>query len=361
MSQQRPQKIMVTGAAGFIGAALVEKLLAQGHQVLGLDNFFPYYDINLKHARLQHVAPRQNHKPVETRAADGAPRNFTSGAFEFQHIDIADTKAFDNCYQQFKPDRVLHMAAQAGVRYSIDHPHVYAESNLKGFLNILEATRQHGTKHLVYASSSSVYGANTLMPYSVHHSADHPISLYAATKKANEVMAHAYSHLYQMPTTGLRFFTVYGPWGRPDMAVFSFTKKILQDETIAVFNNGHHRRDFTYVDDIVEGVLRVLWSAPGPNLVWSGNSPDPATARAPYRLYNIGNHQPVLLSDFIATLEKIIGKKAHLEMKPMQPGDVPDTYADVSDLQRDFDFAPKTTLEQGLTSFYNWYKEFYKA
>lgn len=334
------RKILVTGAAGFIGAALCERLLNEGHQVLGLDNFYPFYDVNLKHARL---ARFKDHK-----------------SFKFQELDIADTAKLDELYKSFKPERVLHMAAQAGVRYSIDHPHVYAESNLKGFLNILECARQHGTQHLVYASSSSVYGANTLMPYSVHSPTEHPISLYAATKKANEMMAHAYAHLFKMPATGLRFFTVYGPWGRPDMAVFSFTQKILKGETIAVFNNGHHRRDFTYVGDIVEGVLRVLWTAPGANLVWSGNSPDPATARAPYKLYNIGNHRPVLLSDFISTLEKVMGKKANLEMKPLQPGDVPDTFADVSDLQRDFQFAPKTTLEEGLTRFYRWYKEFYK-
>ncbi len=344
MSQNTSQKILVTGAAGFIGAALTQKLLAQGHSVLGIDNFFPYYDVNLKHARLKHI-----------RDLD------LPGRLTFEDINIADTEALLSAYRDFKPDRVLHMAAQAGVRYSLENPHVYVESNLKGFLNILEACRQLGTAHLVYASSSSVYGANTLMPYSVHHPTEHPISLYAASKKANELMAHSYSHLYQLPATGLRFFTVYGPWGRPDMAVFSFTEKILKGETIQVFNNGHHRRDFTFVDDIVEGVLRVLWQAPSPNLVWSGNSPDPATAKAPYRIYNIGNHKPVLLSDFIATLEKVIGKKAKLEMKPMQPGDVPDTYADVGDLQRDFEFAPNTSLETGLTAFWNWYKVFYKV
>lgn len=337
------KRILVTGAAGFIGAALTEKLLDQGLDVLGIDNFFPYYDVNLKHGRLKHI--RELNLP---------------GQLEFKELNIADTEAFQKSYESFKPDRVLHMAAQAGVRYSLENPQVYVESNLKGFLNVLEACRQHGTEHLVYASSSSVYGANTLMPYSVHHSTEHPISLYAASKKANELMAHSYSHLYMIPTTGLRFFTVYGPWGRPDMAVFSFTQKILKGETIQVFNNGHHRRDFTYVDDIVEGVLRVLARAPGANLVWSGNSPDPATAKSPYRIYNIGNHHPVLLSDFIATLEKVIGKKAKLEMKPLQPGDVPDTFADVSDLQRDFEFSPNTTLETGLTNFWNWYRTYYK-
>lgn len=338
------QRILVTGAAGFIGAALTEKLLAQGIDVLGIDNFFPYYDVNLKHGRLKHIRDLK-----------------LPGRLNFEELNIADTEAFIKAYQAFQPDRVLHMAAQAGVRYSLENPQVYVESNLKGFLNILEACRKFGTEHLVYASSSSVYGANTLMPYSVHHSTEHPISLYAASKKANELMAHSYSHLYMIPTTGLRFFTVYGPWGRPDMAVFSFTQKILKGETIQVFNNGHHRRDFTYVDDIVEGVLRVLARAPSPNLVWSGNSPDPATAKSPYRIYNIGNHRPILLSDFIATLEEVIGKKAKLEMKPLQPGDVPDTFADVSDLQRDFEFSPNTTLEAGLTNFWNWYRAYYKV
>ncbi len=339
-SLKAPQKILVTGAAGFIGAGLCKKLLEQGHQVLGVDNFFPYYDVNLKHARLKQFTEHKN--------------------FSFKEIDIADTAAFDGLYKEFKPARTLHMAAQAGVRYSIDHPFVYAESNLKGFLNVLEACRNHGTEHLVYASSSSVYGANTLMPYSVHSPTEHPISLYAATKKANELMAHSYSHLFKLPATGLRFFTVYGPWGRPDMAVFSFTQKLLKGETIQVFNNGHHRRDFTFIDDIVEGVLRVLTRAPSPNLIWSGNSPDPASAKAPYRIYNIGNHQPVLLSDFISTLEKVTGCQAKLEMKPMQPGDVPDTYADVLDLKRDFEFEPNTSLEAGLTKFFAWYKTYYK-
>lgn len=335
------QKILVTGAAGFIGAALTARLLKEGYTVLGIDNFFPYYDVNLKRARLAHsLSGFEDH-------------------FQFHEIDIADTEAVSRVYREFRPDRVLHMAAQAGVRYSLENPHVYAESNLKGFLNIIEACRQYGTQHLVFASSSSVYGANTLMPYSVHNSTEHPISLYAATKKANELMAHSYSHLYSIPTTGLRFFTVYGPWGRPDMAVFSFTKKILNGEVISVFNNGHHRRDFTYIDDIIEGVLRILWSSPQPNMAWSGSAPDPATANAPYRLYNIGNHQPVLLSDFISTLERVIGRPAKLEMKPMQPGDVPDTYADVSDLKRDFDFQPNTSIEDGLTRFWTWYKDFY--
>ena len=336
------QKILVTGAAGFIGAALTKNLLAQGHTVLGIDNLNTYYDPALKHARLEDIRARK-------------------GRFEFLELDIADTKAFNDAYKSFAPEKTLHMAAQAGVRYSMDNPQAYVESNLKGFVNLLEACRNHGTKHLVYASSSSVYGANTLMPYSVHHPTEHPISLYAATKKSNEMLAHSYSHLYKVPTTGLRFFTVYGPWGRPDMAVYSFTKKIVQGEKISFLNNGHHRRDFTFIDDIVDGVLRVLSRPPMPNLVWSGNSPDPASSQAPYRIYNVGNHQPVLLSDFIRTLEKVTGRQANLEMKPIQPGDVPDTFADVSDLKRDFDFQPQTTLEYGLTQFFNWYAKFHLA
>jgi UDP-glucuronate 4-epimerase len=335
------QRILVTGAAGFIGAGLCKRLLEQGYEVLGVDNFYPYYDVSLKHARLKQFADHKN--------------------FKFSELDIADTQKFDDIYKQFKPNRTLHMAAQAGVRYSIDHPYVYNESNLKGFLNILESARNHGTEHLVFASSSSVYGANTAMPYSEHRSTEHPISLYAATKKANELMAHSYAHLFKLPTTGLRFFTVYGPWGRPDMAVFSFTQKLLKGETIQVFNNGHHRRDFTYIDDIVEGVLRVLARAPQANKDWSGEKPDPATARAPYRIYNIGNHQPVLLSDFIHILEKVTGTTAKLEMKGLQPGDVPDTFADVDDLKKDFDFHPDTTIEAGLTKFFEWYKAYYKV
>ncbi len=328
---------MVTGAAGFIGAALAAKLLARGDDVLGVDNLNSYYDVNLKRARLKNLSPK----------------------FNFRELDIADRSAFISLYAEFKPQRVLHMAAQAGVRYSLEQPHTYIDSNVTGFLNVLEACRHLGTDHLVYASSSSVYGANTQMPYSVRHSTEHPVSLYAATKKANEMMAHAYSHLFALPTTGLRFFTVYGPWGRPDMAAFSFTKKILSGEPIPVFNNGHHRRDFTYIDDIVEGVLLTLDRPAKANPSWSPLAPDPATANAPYRIYNIGNHQPILLSDFIATLEKVIGKKANLEMKPMQPGDVPDTFADVGDLVLDTGFAPNTSLEHGLTQFFKWYKDFY--
>lgn len=329
----------MTGSAGFIGAALTARLLNEGHQVLGLDNFNSYYDPSLKKARLRNIGARPNFRQLE--------------------LDIADSVSFDKAYREFKPERVLHMAAQAGVQYSLENPQSYVDSNVKGFLNVLEACRTHGTDHLIYASSSSVYGANTLMPFSEHQSTEHPVSLYAATKKAGEMMAHVYSHLHQLPTTGLRFFTVYGPWGRPDMAVYKFTNKILNGETIYLNNHGHHRRDFTYIDDIVEGVSRVASNRPKANPAWSSTSPDPATSPAPYRIYNIGNHQPIQLSDFIATLEEVIGKKAKIELRALQPGDVPDTFADVSDLKRDLEFQPHTNLIEGLTKFYSWYQSFH--
>ncbi len=335
-----PMKILVTGSAGFIGAALCKRLLKEGHTVLGMDSFNSYYDPRLKRARLADLGDHLNFRQLD--------------------LDISDSEAFMDAYVQFRPQRVLHMAAQAGVRHSLDQPHSFVDSNIKGFLNVLEACRHHGTDHLVYASSSSVYGANTLMPYSEHSPTEHPVSLYAATKKAGEMMAHAYAHMYAIPTTGLRFFTVYGPWGRPDMAVFGFTRRILAGEPIQVNNHGHHRRDFTYIDDIVEGVVRVLMRRPHANLVWSGNSPDPASSRAAYRIYNIGNHAPVLLTDFISTLEEVIGKRAILEMRPMQKGDVPDTFADVGDLRRDFDFEPTTTLKDGLKRFYDWYRDYHR-
>ena len=332
-------RILVTGAAGFIGAATCRRLLDDGHDVLGLDNLNAYYDPSLKEARLARL---------------------TDARFRFERLDVADTDHFTKAYRAFRPERVVHLAAQAGVRYSLDNPHAYVDANVKGFLNVLEAVRHEKAAHLVFASSSSVYGANTAMPFRASTPTEHPVSLYAATKKANEMMAHAYAHLYRMPVTGLRFFTVYGPWGRPDMAVFSFTKKILAGETIQVFNNGHHRRDFTYVDDIVEGVVRVAYGTAAPDPSWSGDAPDPARSHAPYRIYNIGNHQPVLLSDFIATLEDVIGRKARLEMKEMQPGDVPDTFADVDDLRRDFGVEPRTALRDGLTQFYAWYQSYFQ-
>lgn len=333
-------KILVTGSAGFIGAALTLRLLERGDEVIGVDNLNDYYDVTLKRARLARFADH----PRYTDAC----------------ADLQDRSAITQLFAQHRPQRVVNLAAQAGVRYSLQNPHAYIESNIVGFMNILEGCRYHGVEHLVYASSSSVYGANTQMPFSVHHNVDHPLSLYATSKKANELMAHTYSHLYQLPTTGLRFFTVYGPWGRPDMALFIFTKKILAGEPIDVFNHGKHKRDFTYIDDIVEGVVRVLDKIPEPDPDWSGEAPDPASSLAPYRLYNIGHNQPVELMHFIATLEKNLGKKAKLNMLPLQAGDVPATYADVDDLIRDVGYKPTTSIEKGVARFVEWYKSYYK-
>jgi UDP-glucuronate 4-epimerase len=334
-------KIIITGAAGFIGSALALRLLERGDSVVGIDNHNNYYDPALKEARLARHANHPNYTHLR--------------------IDIADRKAMEDCFATHKPDRVVNLAAQAGVRYSIENPLAYIDSNLVGFGHILEGCRHHGIEHLVYASSSSVYGANTTMPFSVHHNVDHPLSLYAASKKANELMAHTYSHLYQLPTTGLRFFTVYGPWGRPDMALFKFTKAILAGQKIPVFNYGKHRRDFTYIDDIVEGVIRVLDKPAQPNPDWSGDQPDSATSRAPWRVYNIGNNNPVELMDYIAALEKALGQKAEMEMLPLQPGDVPDTYADVADLVREFGYKPATPVEQGVANFVDWYRNYFKG
>lgn len=334
------RKILVTGVAGFIGFHLAKKLIAQGDYVIGLDNMNDYYDVNLKHARLDQLLKHEN-------------------AFEFHKIDLADNQSIQELFETTKPEIVVNLAAQAGVRYSLKNPHAYAQSNVVGFLNILEGCRHHNVKHLVYASSSSVYGANTTMPFSVHHNVDHPLSLYAATKKANELMAHTYSHLYGLPTTGLRFFTVYGPWGRPDMALFIFTKAIFEGRPIQLFNNGNMERDFTYIDDIIEGVARVIDNIPEGNPNWSGDHPDPATSRAPYRIYNIGNNNPVKLMYFVEVLEKAIGRKAIKEMLPMQPGDVPATYADVDALVQDVGFKPATPIEVGIERFVQWYREFY--
>ncbi|MCX8087106.1 MAG: NAD-dependent epimerase [Rhodocyclaceae bacterium] len=334
-------KVLVTGAAGFIGSALTLRLLARGDTVIGIDNHNDYYDPSLKEARLARHANHPNYTHLR--------------------IDLADRRAIEECFATYKPQRVVNLAAQAGVRYSIENPLAYVESNLVGFAHLLEGCRHHGVEHLVYASSSSVYGANTAMPFSVHHNVDHPLSLYAASKKANELMAHTYSHLYQLPTTGLRFFTVYGPWGRPDMALFKFTKAILAGEKIPVFNYGKHRRDFTYIDDIVEGVIRVLDRPATPNPAWSGDHPDPGTSRAPWRVYNIGNNRPVELLDYIAALEKALGKQAEMELLPLQAGDVPDTYADVTDLVEEFDYRPNTPVETGVANFVAWYREFYKV
>ncbi|HVY69570.1 MAG TPA: NAD-dependent epimerase [Verrucomicrobiae bacterium] len=332
-------KYLVTGAAGFIGYHLARRLLDRGDEVIGLDNINDYYDVRLKHARLA---------GLEGRAG-----------FEFLKLDLADRAGMEECFAKHQPERVVHLAAQAGVRYSLTNPRAYVDSNLVGFVNILEGCRHHEVRHLVYASSSSVYGANTQMPFSIHHNVDHPVSLYAATKKANELMAHCYSHLYQIPTTGLRFFTVYGPWGRPDMALFLFTKAILEGRPIDVFNEGKMQRDFTYVDDIIEGVVRTADHVAAPNPAWSGTDPDPGTSKAPYRIYNIGGSQPVELMRLIQVLETALGKKAECRMLPMQPGDVPATYADVADLESDVGFKPRTAIEEGVGAFVRWYREFY--
>lgn len=334
-------KILVTGAAGFIGAALSLRLLERGDEIIGLDNLNDYYDVRLKEARLARLTAE--------------PR------FCFIKLDVADRGGMAQLFASHRPQRVAHLAAQAGVRYSLSHPYAYVESNLVGFINVLEGCRHYGVEHLVYASSSSVYGANTRMPFSVHDNVDHPLSLYAATKKANELMAHTYSHLYRLPTTGLRFFTVYGPWGRPDMSLFSFMRRILEDKPIDVFNYGNHRRDFTYIDDVVEGVIRVVDTVAEPNPNWSGESPDPATSTAPYRLYNLGNHNPVHLLRFIEVLEDCLGKKAKRNLLPLQPGDVPDTYADVEDLVASVDYCPSTPIEVGIARFVDWYKEYYQG
>ena len=332
-------KILVTGAAGFIGYHVARYLCRRGDSVVGIDNLNDYYDPDLKLARLEHLK--------------------SLSSFSFQKIDIADRPAMDELFATEGFDRVVHLAAQAGVRYSLENPHAYIDANLVGFCNILEGCRHHQVQHLVYASSSSVYGANTVMPFSVHHNVDHPVSLYAATKKANELMAHTYSHLYRLPTTGLRFFTVYGPWGRPDMAMFLFTKAISEGRPIQVFNQGKMQRDFTYIDDIVEGVVRVLDQPAEPNPGWSSNQPDSATSSAPYRLYNIGNNNPVELMALIETIEKALGKTAEKELLPIQPGDVPATYADVDALVQDVGFKPETSIEAGVGRFVEWYQGYY--
>ncbi|KAF1723328.1 capsular biosynthesis protein CpsI [Pseudoxanthomonas mexicana] len=332
-------RVLVTGAAGFIGSHLSERLLARGDEVLGYDNLNAYYDPALKEARLARLMPQ-----------DG---------FSFVRASLEDRAALEAAFDDFKPQRVVNLAAQAGVRYSLENPHAYIDSNIVGFLNILEACRHRGIEHLVYASSSSVYGANRKLPFAVEDSVDHPVSLYAASKKANELMAHTYSHLFGLPTTGLRFFTVYGPWGRPDMALFLFTKKILAGEPIDVFNHGHHTRDFTYVDDIVEGVIRTLDRVPGPDPAYDPLAPTPASSLAPYRVYNIGNHQPVQLLRYIEVLEDCLGRKAERRLLPMQPGAVPDTEADVEARRRDTGYSPATPIETGVRRFVEWYRAFY--
>ena len=334
-------KILVTGAAGFIGAFTSKKLVEMGHEVIGVDNLNDYYDVALKHGRLGWLEP-------------------LSG-FQFQQLELADRDAVAALFNEHKFDRVIHLAAQAGVRYSITNPHAYVDSNLIGFVNVMEGCRHHGVEHFVYASSSSVYGLNTHLPYSTGDRVDHPVSLYAATKKSNELMAHTYAHLYRLPTTGLRFFTVYGPWGRPDMAYFSFTKAILEGKTINVFNHGKMQRDFTYIDDIVEGVVRIAMKAPEPVENWTPESGDCSRSSAPYKIYNIGNHNSVELGTFIETIEGALGVEADKNYMEMQPGDVLATYANVDDLAADVDFAPNTPLADGIGTFVDWYKDFYKV
>jgi UDP-glucuronate 4-epimerase len=334
-------KILVTGAAGFIGYYTSKQLLERGDTVVGLDNFNDYYDVSLKEARASRLADYDN--------------------FKMARINLQDRDAVEKLFAAENFEKVVHLAAQAGVRYSIENPHSYIESNILGTLHILEGCRHNKVAHLVYASSSSVYGANTTMPFSIHQNVDHPLALYGATKKANELMAHTYSNLYELPTTGLRFFTVYGPFGRPDMALFMFTRNIIAGEPIDVFNYGKHRRDFTYVDDIVEGVVRTMDHTAEPNADWDAAKPDPGTSSAPYRIYNIGNQQPVELMHYIEVLENCLGRKAEKNMLPLQPGDVPDTYADTEALVKDVDYQPNTTVEVGIKNFVDWYVEYYNV
>ncbi len=331
--------ILITGAGGFIGFHLSKRLLEDGFEVVGMDNLNDYYEVGLKESRLDLLQEYQG--------------------FTFVQASLEEREAVEKLFSEYTFSRVIHLAAQAGVRYSIENPHVYINSNVVGFLNVLEGCRHHQIKHLIFASSSSVYGANRTKPFSVHHNVDHPVSLYAATKKANELMAHTYSSLYGLPVTGLRFFTVYGPWGRPDMAYFSFTRAILEEKPIKVFNYGKMKRDFTYIDDIVEGIVRLIDLVPGPDPQWDGERPDPGRSYAPYRIYNIGNNQPVELMYFIRLLEQALGKEAKKELLPMQPGDVLETFADIDDLEREVGFRPGTSIEEGIGKFVNWYKKYY--
>ncbi len=335
--------VLVSGAAGFIGFHVSQYLINRGDRVVGLDNLNDYYDVSLKQARLQQLA-----------------NNTNAQLFKFIKLDLADTSAMEQLFKDEQFDRVVNLAAQAGVRYSIENPRAYIDSNIVGFLNILEGCRHNKVEHLVYASSSSVYGANETMPFSEHDNVDHPLSLYAASKKSNELMAHTYSHLYSLPTTGLRFFTVYGPWGRPDMALFLFTKAILEGKPIDVFNYGKHRRDFTYIDDIVEGVVRTLDRTAESNPQWNGLSPDPATSKAPWRVFNIGNQEPVELLEYIGCIEKELGRKAQMNLLPLQPGDVPDTASSVESLVRWVDYQPMTKVDQGIARFVRWYQQYFK-
>ena len=333
-------RVLVTGTAGFIGSHVAIRLLERGDKVIGFDNLSDYYDVGIKKARLARFADHPNYTHIQA--------------------DLADRASVEAVFATHQPQRVVHLAAQAGVRYAAQNPHVYVSSNVTGFLHVLEGCRHHGVEHLVFASTSSVYGANTRMPFSEHQSTEHPLTLYAATKKANEMMAHSYAHLYGIPSSGLRFFTVYGPWGRPDMALFLFTKAILAGEPIKVFNHGRHKRSFTYIDDIVEGVIRTLDVIPTANPDWQGAAPDPASSNVPYRIYNIGNEQPVELLRYIEVLEDCLGSKANMEMLPLQAGDVPDTEADVSELIRAVDYRPKVSVEEGVRNFVEWYRGYYR-
>lgn len=349
------QKILITGTAGFIGFHLTKKIIETGHEITGLDIVNDYYDINLKFGRLNELGIDHNNVRYGQEAQSTRSDNLC-----FYKISLEDKVAVNELFEEKKFDIVINLAAQAGVRYSLENPHSYIESNILGFLNILEASRHHKVGHLVYASSSSVYGLNDEMPFSTHHSVNHPISLYAASKKSNEMMAHSYSSLFDLPTTGLRFFTVYGPWGRPDMALFLFTSAILEDRPIDIFNMGNMLRDFTYVDDIVNGIIKVKDKIPKSNPKWNGKNPDPAISKAPFQLYNIGNNKPVKLMDFIEALEEVLGKKAIKNLMPMQLGDVPATYADVSGLVNDFGYKPDTDYHEGIRRFVEWYKGFYR-
>jgi UDP-glucuronate 4-epimerase len=340
-SHPEDRPILVTGTAGFIGFHVARILLEQGQQVVGLDNMSDYYDVSLKKARLAQLQSSPGYRHV--------------------HADLVDRSAVEDVFSDYRPERVVHLAAQAGVRYAATNPHVYTASNVTGFLHVLEGCRQHPVKHLVFASTSSVYGANTHMPFSEHRSTEHPLTLYAATKKANEMMAHSYAHLYGIPCTGLRFFTVYGPWGRPDMALFLFTRAIMSDQPIQVFNHGHHKRSFTYIDDVAAGVVRLLDHPAGVDPAWQSDKPDPASSNVPYRLFNIGNEQPVALLRYIEVLEDCLGRKATMEMLPLQPGDVPDTEADVSDLHALTGYRPEVSVEEGVAQFVDWYRDYYQC
>ena len=333
--------ILITGVAGFIGSQLAKKILKHGIDIIGIDNLNEYYDVNLKKSRLQQLETNSN--------------------FQFIKLDLADRSGMAELFNRYKFNQVVNLAAQAGVRYSLENPYAYVDTNVVGFVNLLEGCRHHEVEHLVFASSSSVYGLNTKMPFTTKHNVDHPVSLYAATKKSNELMAHTYSHLYGLPTTGLRFFTVYGPWGRPDMAYFKFTKAILANQPIDVYNFGKMQRDFTYIDDIIEGIMRIIQHKPQADSTWSSETPDPSSSTAPYKIYNIGNNQSVDLMYFIKTLENALGKKANMNMLPMQPGDVKMTYANIDDLKTDFNWQPQTSIEEGLTNFIDWYINYYRT